>query len=334
MSNQTKVILLNNRPEATPEHSDFKFIEETVPEIETDQVLLKSLFVSVDPYLRGRMRDIKSYIPPFELHQPITSAIVAEVIESKNDRYVKGDYVLGNLPWKTLLIADGASIQKVKKMDMPLSAYLGVLGMTGLTAYFGLEDIGKLKEGETLVVSGAAGAVGSIVGQIGKIKGCRVVGIAGTDDKINTLKKDFNFDEGINYKTTDDMRKALAQVCPDGIDVYWDNVGGAISDAVLFHINQFARIINCGAIADYNEKEMPTSMSPQTFLIKNSALMQGFIVSNYQKQFLEGIEQLATWLQQGKLTHKETIVEGFEHIPQAFIDLFNGTNTGKMVVKI
>ncbi|WGK65691.1 NADP-dependent oxidoreductase [Croceiramulus getboli] len=329
----TKVILLKSRPQGKPTPDNFEFVTEEVPELQDGQILLESLYVSVDPYLRGRMRDAKSYVEPFKLDEPLTSGTVARVKQSKHEDFAEGDHVSGMLPWKELQVHDGKGLHKVSKDQAPLSAYLGVLGMTGLTAYFGLEEIGKLKEGETLVVSGAAGAVGSVVGQIGKLKGCRVVGIAGTDDKIELLKKDFGFDAGINYKTTEDMRKALKEHCPDGIDVYWDNVGGEIADAVYFLINRFARIVNCGAIAVYNDTDIPQGVAPQPFLIKNSALMQGFIVSNYQDRFQEGIQQLAQWYGQGKLKHEETLVEGFDQLPQAFISLFEGKNTGKMVVK-
>jgi len=238
------------------------------------------------------------------------------------------------LNWQTQQVSNGEGLTKVDPSKAPLSAYLGILGMTGLTAYCGLTEIGKPKKGETLVVSGAAGAVGSVVGQIGKILGLRVIGIAGTDEKVELLKSKFGFDEGINYNTTDNMQEAIAQAAPNGVDVYFDNVGGPISDAVLVNINHFARIIICGAISVYNSTEVPKSLSVQPFLVKNSALMQGFIVSNYAAKFPEAVKALSGWLSEDKLTYSETIVEGFDNIPQAFIDLFDGKNKGKMVVKI
>ena len=197
----SNTILLDNRPQGMPKVSDFKIIEETTPEIKSGEILLKTNYISVDPYLRGRMRDVKSYIAPFELQQPIVSGIVAEVLETKNSNFDKGDFVTGNLPWKEHQIATGEGLMKVDAKKAPLSAYLGILGMTGLTAYLGLTEIGKPKEGETLLVSGAAGAVGSVVGQIAKILGLRVVGIAGTDEKVALLKSEFGFDDAINYKT-------------------------------------------------------------------------------------------------------------------------------------
>ncbi|WP_225036433.1 NADP-dependent oxidoreductase [Winogradskyella sp. SM1960] len=331
----TKTILLKNRPEGKPSISDFEFISEEIDTaLAKGELLLETKYVSVDPYLRGRMSDAKSYVPPFQLNKPIQSGVVAKVLESKNDKFASGDYVSGMLNWQTQQISHGEGLTKVDPSKAPLSAYLGILGMTGLTAYTGLTQIGKPKAGETLVVSGAAGAVGSVVGQIGKILGLKVIGIAGTDEKIELLKSKFGFDAGINYKTTKDMKAAIAEAAPNGVDIYFDNVGGPISDAVLVNINRLARIIVCGAISVYNNTEVPKSLSVQPFLVKNSALMQGFIVSNYTDKFPEAIEQLSNWLAQDKLTYSETIVEGFDNIPQAFIDLFDGKNKGKMVVEV
>lgn len=330
-----KTIQLKNRPEGKPTLSNFEFVEEDKTLTITEgEILLEAAYVSVDPYLRGRMSDAKSYVEPFKLNEPVHSGVVAKVTASKNDEFQVGDYVSGMLNWSTQQVSNGEGLNKVDPEKAPLSTYLGVLGMTGLTAYLGLTEIGKPKAGETIVVSGAAGAVGSVVGQIAKILGLRVIGIAGTDEKIEMLKSKFGFDEGINYNTTKDMKSAIAEAAPNGVDVYFDNVGGPISDAVLFSINQFARIIICGAISVYNETELPKSISVQPFLVKNSALMQGFIVSNYAEKFPEAIQKLSGWLTEGKLTYTETIVDGFDNIPQAFIDLFEGKNKGKMIVKI
>ncbi|MGB2759621.1 MAG: NADP-dependent oxidoreductase [Maribacter stanieri] len=330
-----KSINLKQRPVGTPTLADFYFIElENNLNVSEDEILLESKYISVDPYLRGRMSDAKSYVPPFNVGEPISSGIVAEVIETKNDKFKKGDFVSGLLQWKEKQISTGEGLQKIDKSKAPLSAYLGIVGMTGLTAFLGLHEIGKPKKGETLVVSGAAGAVGSVVGQIGKILGLNVIGIAGTDEKIDMLKSEFGFDHGINYKTTKDMKAAIKEAAPNGVDIYFDNVGGPISDAVLFNINQFARIIICGAISVYNKTELPMAVAVQPFLVKNSALMQGFIVSNYAEKFPVAMKQLSTWLGEGKLTYKETIVEGFDNTPQAFLDMMNGKNKGKMIVKV
>ncbi|WP_139344255.1 NADP-dependent oxidoreductase [Cellulophaga omnivescoria] len=330
-----QTILLKNRPVGRPAVSDFEFVtNESDITITNGEILLETAYVSVDPYLRGRMSDAKSYVPPFELNKPVHSGVIAKVVASKNENFAEGDFVSGMLDWKTQQVSTGEGLLKVDKSKAPLSAYLGILGMTGLTAYLGLTEIGKPKAGETLVVSGAAGAVGSVVGQIGKLLGLRVVGIAGTDEKVEMLKSKFGFDAGINYNTTKNMTAAIAEAAPNGVDVYFDNVGGPISDAVLFNINKFARMIICGAISVYNNTELPKSISVQPFLVKNSALMQGFIVSNYADKFPEAMKELSTWLAQDKLTYTETIVEGFENIPAAFIDLFDGKNKGKMIVKI
>lgn len=329
-----KTIILNSRPKGTPQLSDFKFMDEKMPEVMQGEILLKTLFVSVDPYLRGRMSDADSYVPPFELDNPISSGIVAEVVESKNENFKKGDFVSDRLEWKEYQVSTGKGLQKLDPSIQPLSAYLGIVGMTGMTAYMGLTQIGKPKTGETIVVSGAAGAVGSVVGQIGKILGCHVVGIAGTDEKVAMLKSEFGFDAAINYNTEKNIKKAIAKACPNGVDIYFDNVGGPISDAVHRNINQFGRIIVCGAISTYNATELPMGPRVEGFLIKKSALMQGFIVSDFSDKFPEGTQHLGQWLKEGKLTYKETVVEGFDSIPQAFIDLFSGKNTGKMIIKV
>lgn len=331
----SKSINLKQRPVGTPTLSDFEFKElDNDLTVSEGEVLLEAKYISVDPYLRGRMSDAKSYVPPFKVGEPFSSGIVAEVLESKHEDYKKGEFVSGLLEWKEQQISNGEGLQKVDKSKAPLSAFLGIVGMTGLTAYLGLHEIGKPKKGETLVVSGAAGAVGSVVGQIGKILGLNVIGIAGTDEKIDMLKSEFGFDHGINYKTTDDMKAAIEEAAPNGVDIYFDNVGGPISDAVLFNINQFARIIICGAISVYNKTEIPMAVAVQPFLVKNSALMQGFIVRNYADKFPQAMKQLSTWLGEEKLTYKETIVEGFENTPQAFLDMMDGKKKGKMIVKV
>lgn len=328
------IIHLKNRPKGTPQLDDFEFIEEEKPKAGDGEVLLKTKYVSVDPYLRGRMRDQKSYVEPFQLNEPIESGIIAEVITSNNDNFKAGDFVNGMLQWKEFQISNGKGLNKVDPDKASLSAYLGVLGLTGLTAYISLEQIGNLKEGETLLVSGASGAVGSTVGQIGKIKGCHVVGIAGTDEKLKLMKDTFGFDKGINYKTTDNMKEAIADACPDGVDVYFDNVGGEILDAAMDNINKNGRVINCGAISLYNKTEVPTGPRYEGTMVKKTVLMQGFLVRDHAKEFGPATKQLAQWLNEDKLTYEETIVQGFENIPQAFLDLFEGKNKGKMVVKI
>ncbi|MDX1761209.1 MAG: NADP-dependent oxidoreductase [Christiangramia sp.] len=327
-----KQIILKNRPKGKPSEKDFEIQE--IDDEKEGKLNLKTKFISVDPYLRGRMRDEESYIEPFKIGEPIDSMLVSEVIDSENPDFKKGDHVVGMLSWKKQQVHNGEGLRKIDKDLAPLSAYLGILGLTGLTAYLALDKIGKLKKSETLLVSGAAGAVGSVVGQIGKIKGCRVVGIAGSDEKIDHIQEKFGYDAGINYKTTENMQEAIKEKCPDGVDVYFDNVGGEILDATLQNINKAARIINCGAISIYNATGTPTGPRPEGILIKKSALMQGFLVRDHVEDFQSAISELAGWLKSGKLRYDETIVEGFENTPQAFIDLFEGKNMGKMLVKV
>ncbi|MFD2146162.1 NADP-dependent oxidoreductase [Mucilaginibacter antarcticus] len=329
-----KVIVLCKRPVGKPALDDFKTNIEDVPSADDGEVLLKTTYVSVDPYLRGRMNDSESYIPPFELDKPIQSGIIAEVIDSNNTRFKVGDFVLGNLFWKEYQVSDGKDLRVIPKDPAYLTAYLGVLGMTGLTAYLGLTEIGLPKPGKTLVVSGAAGAVGSIVGQVGKLLGCKVIGLTGSDEKVHLLTSKFHFDAAINYKTAADLSGAIKAACPDGVDIYFDNVGGKISDDVLNNINKHARIPLCGAISLYNDADPVLGPYIQPVLVKKSALIQGFIVGDFADQFAEATKQLTSWLMDGKLTYHETIYEGFDRIPQAFLGLFDGSNEGKMIVKI
>jgi NADPH:quinone reductase len=329
-----KVILLNKRPVGKPSLDDFKFINEAIPVLSAGDILLKTLYVSVDPYLRGRMNDSKSYVASFEIGKPIQSGIIAEVIDSTLTDFKKGDFVSGILEWKENQVSNGKGLNKLDTSVSSLSSYLGILGMTGITAYLGLTEIGAPKTGETIVVSGAAGAVGSVVGQIGKILGCNVVGITGTDEKVKLLKLKFKFDNAINYKTTPDLNEAIRNNCPNGVDIYFDNVGGEISDAVLANINKHARLPVCGAISLYNDTKVPVGPRLQPIILTKSAMMRGFLVSDFSAKFPAAIKQLAIWLKEGKLTYAETIVEGFDNIPQAFLDLFDGKNKGKMIVKI
>ncbi|MCY7916404.1 NADP-dependent oxidoreductase [Bacillus vallismortis] len=335
MTASQQQIQLARRPQGVPVHEDFRFETIQVPEPKQGEVLVKTLYVSVDPYMRGRMQDTKSYVEPFALDEALSGGVIAEVV-SDGEHLKKGDIVIGNLGWQEFSAVSESALRKIDTSLAPASAYLGILGMTGLTAYFGLLDIGRPKEGETVVVSGAAGAVGSTVGQIAKIKGARVVGIAGSDEKIAYLKQELQFDEAINYKTVDDIQKALADACPNGIDVYFDNVGGPISDAVMNLLNEFARIPVCGAISSYNAESEADDMGPrvQSKLIKTKSLMQGFIVGDYSDRFPEGAKQLAEWLKDGKLHYEETVTEGFENIPDAFLGLFKGENKGKQLIKV
>lgn len=329
-----KQIILQKRPLGLPTLADFEITSSEISSPADGELLLKSKFISVDPYMRSRMSDAKSYVPPFEVGKPLDGGVVAEVIESRHPDFVAGDTVLGHLQWKEIQTVNATTVNKLDKSVAPLSFYLGVLGIPGLTAYFGLQEIGKPVAGETIVVSGAAGAVGMAVCQIARIKGSRVVGIAGSDEKIDYLKNVLKVDEVINYRGEKNIRPAIAHACPNGVDVYWDNVGGEISDAVITNINNGARIVLCGQISVYNNTEIPVGPRPQPILVKKSALMQGFIVTNYAAHFGDAIMQLGQWLGEGKLTCKETIVQGFEKLPETFLGLFEGVNTGKLLVEI
>ncbi|WP_416149100.1 NADP-dependent oxidoreductase [Salipaludibacillus sp. HK11] len=329
-----KQILLAKRPEGMPDKDTFKFAETEIEKPRKGEILIRTIYVSVDPYMRGRMIDAPSYVPPYKLNDVLGGGSIGEVIESESSQFEQGDIVIGSYGWQSYYTAKEDEVRKIDKNIAPISTHLGLLGMTGLTAYFGLLDIGKPKEGETVVISGAAGAVGSVVGQIAKIKGARVVGIAGTDEKKQYLKEKLHFDEAINYKTTSNLQEDIAKACPNGVDVYFDNVGGVISDTVHANLNKYARICICGAISSYNLESGDIGPRIQTTLIKKSVLMQGFTLGDFADRFAEGSEALAKWLQEDKLKYEETIKEGFDNIPEAFLDLFEGNNIGKLLVKV
>lgn len=329
----SKRIILAKRPVGMPTIEDFQFEERPLPQPGEGEVLIRTLYLSVDPYMRGRMNDRKSYVPPYELGKVILGGAVGEVIVSRADEFQVGDIVVGNLGWQTHAVAKANQLKKVDEQRAPITTALGILGMTGLTAYFGLLDIGQPKAGETVVVSGAAGAVGTVVGQIAKIKGCRVVGIAGSDTKNRYLIDELGFDAAINYKATD-RRAAIAKACPNGVDVYFDNVGGEISDDVMLLLNKHARIPICGQIALYNLTKPDIGPRMQSQLLITSSLMKGFIVGDYSQRFEEGSIQLAEWVKEGRLKYSEQIVDGFEHTVDAFLGLFTGENLGKQLVRV
>jgi len=328
-----KEIRFASRPAGVPTVDNFRIVDADTPPLNDGEVLVRTLYISVDPYLRGRMREGRSYVPPFQIGEVIRSGVVGEVIESRAPEFAPGDIVTGMLGWRVYNAAATPELRKVDPRVASITTALGVLGMPGLTAYFGLLDIGQPKEGETVVVSGAAGAVGTAVCQIAKIKGCRAVGIAGSDEKNQYLTAELGADAAVNYKNPE-MSQTLKQACPKGIDVYFDNVGGEISDAVMPLLNHGARIVLCGQISLYNLDKPDVGPRPQPFLLVNSALMKGFIITDYSARFAEGVMNLAQWLIAGKLKYAETVVEGFENTPQAFIGLFSGDNLGKQLVKV
>jgi NADPH-dependent curcumin reductase CurA len=330
----SREIRLKNRPAGLPAESDFELAEVTLPQIAEGQVLVQNIYMSVDPYMRGRMVDRKSYVPPFQLNQPLEGGCVGRVVESKNKQFQGGDYVLGMSGWREYFISDGTGILKIDPAVAPIQAYLGTVGMPGLTAYYGLLEIGRPKPGETVFVSAASGAVGAIVCQIARIKGCRVVGSAGSDDKVSWLLQEAGADAAFNYKKSDDVIAEVGRLCPKGIDVYYENVGGIHLEAALEHMNKFGRIVMCGQIAIYNATHPVPGPANLFYIIGKQLTMQGFIVSDHFDMLPQFYADMAKWIAEGKIKWKETIVEGLQNAPGAFIGLFKGENFGKMVVKL
>lgn len=325
-------LVLAKRPEGLPGDEVFRFEETDIKKPDSNELLIESVYISVDPYMRGRMNDTKSYAKPFNIDEPLNGHIVGRVVESHADGFKENDIVTGRLLWKKYNTTAAENISKVPSTDVPVHLYLSTLGMPGHTAYGGLLNIGKPKEGETVVVSAASGAVGSVVGQIAKIKGAKVVGIAGGSKKVNYLTETLGFDAGVDYKA-DDFKDKLAEAVPDGIDVYFENVGGTVSDEVFNHLNRFARVPVCGAISSYNSKE-DNGPRVQQKLIKSQALMQGFLVAQFEDDAENTSKQLAQWIQEGKIKSEVSIAEGFDKLPEAFRNLFTGDNFGKQVVKV
>jgi NADPH:quinone reductase len=330
---ESSQFVLASRPIGLPGSENFRKEKTVLKDLNDNEVLLKSWYISVDPYMRGRMNTVKSYAASFDVDQPIKGSIVAKVVESKSKTIQSGEAVVGILPWATYCVEKAENLRKIDIMKVPASFYLGVLGMPGITAYVGIMDIGKPVKGETVVISGAAGAVGIVAGQIAKIQGSRVIGIAGSDEKCRLLIGQFGFDEAINYKTSKSLRKELAILCPESVDVYFDNVGGEITEAVAANLDFHARIALCGQISQYNNMKPYFGYSILPHLLTRSVLLQGFIVSNYSNRFGEAITHLTQWLDEGKIKYTETIIEGFDKLPEAFLGLFSGKNQGKMLVK-
>ncbi|MCM3584302.1 NADP-dependent oxidoreductase [Mesobacillus maritimus] len=331
---KNKTILLANRPVGMPDESHFNMVEEKIPSIKEDEVLIQTMYLSVDPYMRGRMSDAKSYAEPYKVGEPFIGGIVGKIVASNHPKFETGDYIEGRLNWSVYNVSNGKNIRKLNPEIAPVSTALHVLGMPGLTAYFGLLHIGQPKAGETVVISGASGAVGTIVGQIAKLKGCRVVGIAGSEEKCRFITEELGFDEGINYKATPDLLASLKNACPNGVDIYFDNVGGTVSDEVLKIINFQSRTIICGQISQYNLDKPEMGPRVMDKLLKTSSLMKGFIVSDFAEHNKEGLMYLSKWVKEGKITYRENIVEGFDNTVNAFLGLFRGENIGKQLVKV
>ncbi len=325
-------IRLAARPVGLPKASDFDTTTEAVPTPEDGQVLVENLYLSLDPAMRGWMTDRKSYIEPVAIGAVMRGLVVGRVTVSNHPDFAPGDRVSGALGWQQWAVAGAKELQKLPP-GLPLPLFLGPLGMTGLTAYFGLLDVGKPQAGETIVVSAAAGAVGSVVGQIGKILGCRVVGIAGGPDQCRWITADLGFDAAIDYKN-EDVGKRLKETCPEGIDVYFDNVGGTILDAALARLRRGARVVVCGAISQYNATEPVPGPANYLSLLVNRARMEGFVIFDYRKRYPEALAQLGAWLAAGKITSRDEIVDGLENAPAALTRLFDGSKRGKLIVRI
>jgi NADPH:quinone reductase len=327
-----RIVALAARPTGFPSESDFSLVEAPAPEAAPGEVLVRVLWTSVDPYQRGRMSEARSYAKPVQVGEVMTAQSLGEVVESGDSRFSEGDLVVGQLGWQEYAVARGGTLRRVPEVLDPPTLALHVVGATGLTAYFGLLDVGQPRPGDTVVVSGAAGAVGQVVGQIAKLAGCRAVGIAGGPDKRADLLDLYGYDVAIDYKN-EDLRAALKAACPGGVDVYFDNCGGEISAAVHSRLNVGARIAICGQISQYNAERPEPTFQPG-LLIVFRARMQGFLVSDYAPRFDEAAVRLATWVAEGKIRWREHVTEGLENTPRAFIGMLNGENRGKALVKV
>ncbi len=334
MDNEVNLrVLLKSRPVGFPTEEDFQIVESSIPEPEEGEILVKVEWLSLDPYMRGRMNDAKSYASPVEIGEVMVGGAAGTVVNSRTPAFSVGDTVEGRLGWQSYALSDGSGVRKVDESLGPLQTSIGILGMPGLTAYFGFLDVCEPNPGETVVVSAASGAVGQIVGQIAKIMGCKVTGTAGSDSKVQYIVDELGFDSGINYKTQN-VGEALDEECPEGIDVYFDNVGGLVTDAVMDRLNIRARIAVCGQISQYNLKE--PDLAPRNFgiLTRSQAKMEGFLVFAYENRYDEGLNMMAKWIKEGKLSYREDVVEGLENAPRTFIGMLNGENFGKTLIKV
>jgi NADPH-dependent curcumin reductase CurA len=330
--NVNRQIQLKSRPEGAPGLDNFELVERPVPEPGEGEVLMRTLYLSLDPYMRGRMSAAKSYAKPAAVGEPMVGGTVGEIVASRNPKFSVGDIVLGYGGWQEYALSSGTALRKLDPAAAPVSTALGVLGMPGMTAYVGLLEIGQPKPGETVVVAAASGAVGSVVGQFAKIKGCRAVGIAGGADKCRFVTGELGFDACVDHRAPD-FARALEAACPKGIDVYFENVGGAVQQTVWPLLNDFARIPVCGLIAQYNS---PTPMpGPDMFSVLRKRLMlRGFIVSDFAAKQSDFLREAGEWVRTGRLKYREDVADGLEQAPAAFLGLLQGKNFGKMLVRV
>jgi NADPH-dependent curcumin reductase len=327
--------LLASRPQGMVAPSDFEWRESSVPSVSDGKFLVRNLYLSLDPAMRGWMVNTRSYVPPVEIGEVMRGHCTARVVESRHPEYVEGDLVVGAFGWQDYAVSDGGGLMPVNKVpcDVPLTLPLGTLGITSLTAYFGLRDIGKPEPGETVVISGAAGATGSVAGQIARIRGCRVIGIAGGAQKCDWLVSELGFDGAIDYKA-EKVTARLRELCPTGLDVFWDNVGGEQLEAALSNLATGARIVICGAISSYNASSPAPGPRNYMNLLARRARMEGFVVFDYLTRTDEAMAELVPWVMEGKIRYREDVRDGLENAPEALLDLFSGANTGKLIVKL
>ncbi|GAB4337929.1 MAG: NADP-dependent oxidoreductase [Dehalococcoidia bacterium] len=333
MTETNRQVLLAARPVGFPRETDFELVARPIPEPGDGEVLVRNVYMSVDPYMRGRMNDVRSYVPPFQVGEPLQGAAAGVVVASRDPGFREGDVVIGSQGWREYDAAPARVLRRIDASAAPMSAYLGVLGGTGFTAYVGVLDIGQAKAGETFLVSAAAGAVGSVAGQIAKIAGCRVVGSAGNDAKVAWLLEELGFDAAFNYRDVD-LEAALSETCPEGVDVYFDNVGGETLQAALNHMNPFGRIAACGMISQYNNAEPQPGPNNLPLIVRNRLTMRGFIISDHGDRRADFERDMTTWLREGRVKNRETVVEGIENAVPAFLGLLRGENIGKMLVRV
>ncbi len=326
-------IHLIHRPLGIPDADDFALVDTPIPEPAAGQILVRNLYFSVDPYMRGRMNEGKSYVAPFELNSPLDGGCVGRVIQSRNDAFEEGAYVLGMKGWREYFLSDGRDVQPIDPSLGPVESFLGVLGMPGLTAYVGLLDVGRPRAGDTVYVSAAAGAVGSVVGQIARIKECRVVGSAGSAKKVAWLKETAGITAAFNYKDNQDLTAELGRQCPDGIDIYFDNVGGPHLQAALENMKLHGRVVMCGMISQYNAVRPPAAPRNLFRVITNRLRIEGFIVRDHQDRVPAFQQDMSRWLSEGRIRWEETVHDGIETAVEAFLGLFSGDNLGKMLVR-
>jgi NADPH-dependent curcumin reductase CurA len=332
MDRVSREIRLVSRPQGFPAEDLFEIAETPIPDPRDGQLLVRNAYFSVDPYMRPRMNDVRSYVAPFTLGEAMTGGAVGRVASSRHPRFAEGDWVLHGLGWREWALSDGSGMSKVDPSGAPVSTSLGVLGMPGFTAYYGLFELGRPQPGEAVFVSGAAGAVGSAAGQMAKIAGCRVLGCAGSPEKVAWLRE-LGFDGAFDYRERS-LRDAVAEAAPDGIDIYFDNVGGEQLEAAIGALRVHGRVVACGSISRYNDVEAAAGPRNMFMVVTKRLRIQGYIISDHYDRFPEFLERAREWVRDGRLRYRETVVDGIENAPRAFLGLLRGENIGKMLVKV